>query len=358
MPAYKEKEKGTWYASFYYENWKGEQKRKLKRGFITKREALEWEREFHQYQSVDLDMTFERFVEIYTKDKKSRLKENTWNTKQIIIDNNLLPAFGGKPMNAIKPADIIQWQNDLLNGHSGKKYSQTYLKVLHCQLSAIFNHAVRYYELKSNPANKAGSIGTLKSPEMKFWTKDEYLIFADGVRNNPLSYHAFEMLYWCGLRVGELLALTSTDFDFVKSTVTISKSYQRIKCKDIITPPKTEKSNRIIKMPNFLSQEMQEYLKSFYGLNLSDRIFPLSKSQLHREMYRGSRKQGVKRIRVHDLRHSHVSLLIDIGFSAVAIAERLGHKSIDITYRYAHLFPSKQSEMADKLNSERGDAPI
>ena len=90
-----------------------------------------------------------------------------------------------------------------------------------------------------------------------------------------------------------------------------------------------------------------------YGLKKKDRIFTVTKSYLHHEMDRGSRAAGVKRIRIHDLRHSHVSLLIDMGFSAVAIADRVGHESIDITYRYAHLFPSKQAEMANKLDDER-----
>jgi integrase len=193
---------------------------------------------------------------------------------------------------------------------------------------------------------------------MKFWTKDEYLKFADSMRNNPISYYIFEILYWCGLRMGELLALTPADFDFIKGTVSINKSYQRIKCKDVITAPKTVKSNRIIKMPDFLSQEIQDYLKAIYGLSSTDRIFQISKSFLHKEMNRGAKEQGIKRIRVHDLRHSHVSLLIEMGFSALAISDRLGHESIEMTYRYAHLFPSKQTEIADKLNSERGDANL
>lgn len=92
-----------------------------------------------------------------------------------------------------------------------------------------------------------------------------------------------------------------------------------------------------------------------YGVQPNDRIFTITKSYLHHEMDRGSKSAGVKRIRIHDLRHSHVSLLIEMGFSALAIADRVGHESIDITYRYAHLFPSKQAEMADKLNMERAD---
>ena len=142
------------------------------------------------------------------------------------------------------------------------------------------------------------------------------------------------MLYWCGVREGELLALTPADFDFEKQTVTISKSYQRIKGRDVITDPKTPKSNRVIQMPAFLCDEMQDYIKSLYAVEPTDRIFTVTKSYLHREMDRGAKEAGVKRIRIHDLRHSHISLLIDMGFTALAIADRVGHESIDITYRY------------------------
>ncbi len=229
------------------------------------------------------------------------------------------------------------------------------MKTLHNQVSAIFNHAVSFYELKSNPAAKAGSVGKKEAKEMLFWTKDEYRLFADAMMDKPLSFYAFEMLYWCGIRVGELLALTSADFDFIKNTVNIRKSYQRINKEDVITEPKTPKSNRVIKIPDFLCQEIQEYQKSLYGRSSEDRLFPITKSYLHHEMDRGSKAAGVKRIRVHDIRHSHVSHLIELGFSAVAIADRVGHESIDITYRYAHLFPSKQEEMANKLGLERGE---
>lgn len=152
-----------------------------------------------------------------------------------------------------------------------------------------------------------------------------------------------------------LLALTPADFDFEKGTVTINKSYQRLKGQDVITTPKTEKSNRTITMPQFLTDEIQDYLKMQYDIGEDDRMFTITKSYLHREMDRGSKEAGVKRIRIHDLRHSAISLLIDMGFSATAIADRVGHESIDITYNYAHLFPSKQKEMAEKLNMERND---
>ena len=196
-------------------------------------------------------------------------------------------------------------------------------------------------------------MGKERGREMLFWTQEEYAKFADEMMDKPVSYYAFEMLYWCGIREGELLALTPADFDFEAGTVKISKSYQRLHGKDVITTPKTKKSNRTIKMPNFLCDEMKDYLGMLYGIKKKERIFTITKSYLHHEMDRGAKSAGVKRIRIHDLRHSHISLLIDMGFSAVAIADRVGHESIEITYRYAHLFPSKQTEMADKLDFER-----
>lgn len=356
MPAYKDEKTGTWYAAFYFTNWKGEKEKKMKRGFAMKREALQWEREFLHQKNADLSMTFDSFVKIYMEDMKNRIREHTWQTKISIIESKILPYFKDKKMCDIAPKDIIKWQNEMIahRDKNGVPYSATYLKTMHNQISAIFNHAVRFYELKSNPAAKAGSVGKKEATEMLFWTKDEYLKFADSMMDKPLSFYAFEVLYWCGLRLGELLALTPADFDFGKNTVSITKSYQRLNKKDVITDPKTPKSKRVIQIPDFLSEEIQEYSSQFYSCLPTDRLFPVTKSYLHHEMTRGSTEQGIKRIRIHDLRHSHVSLLIEMGFSAVAIADRVGHESIDITYRYAHLFPTKQIEIADKLHVERG----
>ena len=355
MPVFKDEKRGTWYVMAWYRDWTGERKQKCKRGFPTKREAQDWERSFQMQTAADMDMTFEAFVELYTKDVRPRLKENTWLTKENIIQKKILPYFGKRKISEITTKDVIAWQNVLLayRDEQRKPYSQTYLKTLHNQLSAIFNHAVRFYELRSNPAAKAGNMGTEERKEMLFWTKAEYQRFAEAMMDKPLSYYAFEMLYWCGIREGELLALTPTDFDFEAGTVSISKSYQRLKGKDVITTPKTKKSNRVIKMPKFLCGEMEDYLKMFYSTGANERIFSVSKHYLHHEMDRGAKAAGVKRIRIHDLRHSHISLLIDMGFTALAIADRVGHESIDITYRYAHLFPTRQTEMADKLDFER-----
>lgn len=296
------------------------------------------------------DILFKNFVEIYLESMEHRIKENTLMTKQNIFYHHIVPYLGEMKLDEITPKDIIHWQDQVMKDNN---YKQTYLKTIHNQLSALFNYAVRFYGLKSNPARLAGNMGIEEVGEMKFWTKEEYLTFSRAMMNKEESYHAFEILYWCGIRLGELLALTAEDFDFEKKTLRINKSYQRIKGKDVITTPKTRKSNRVLTLPDFLAEEMQDYISRLPYLKVDDRIFTITKSGLHHEMDRGCRETGVKRIRVHDLRHSHVSMLIEMGFSAVDIANRVGHESVKVTYRYAHMFPNKDLMIAKKLNISR-----
>lgn len=244
MAAFKNKDNGTWYVQFRYTDWRGERQQKLKRGFPTKKAAIAWEREFLMKKQADLNMTLESFVELYTQDIKPKLKLNTWLTKECIIQKKILPYLGKRKLSEITPQDIFCWQNEIrkITDKQGKPLSTTYLKTIHNQMSAIFNHAVRYYGLQSNPAAKAGSMGEKEATEMQFWTKEEFLKVIDAMMDSPIHYYAFEMLYWCGLRIGELFALTPDDFNFETDTVTISKSYQRIKGEDVITCPKTKKT--------------------------------------------------------------------------------------------------------------------
>lgn len=355
MAVYHDKEKGTWRVVFRYTDFTGERKQTQKRGFKTKREAVAWEHEIMLQKGNKLDMTFESFYEIYSNYKRQRVKASTFETKSFIVDTKILPYFGKRKINEISVADIIDWQSEMMKyrNEKGKSYSADYLRTIQAQLTAIFNHAVNYYNLPNNPSRQAGTMGKEIPKEMKFWTKEQYLDFAEAMMDKPISYYAFEMLYWTGIREGELLALTPEDFDFEKHTLRINKTYHRSKGQDIITSPKTAKSNRVIVMPEFLCEEMQDYFKMYYLLQKNQRIFSFSKSYLKHEMLRGCKGSGVPVIRIHDLRHSHVSLLIHMGFTALAIGNRVGHEAEKITYRYAHLFPTVQTEMANKLDMER-----
>lgn len=308
MAAFKDKKNGSWYVQFRYTDWRGERQQKLKRGFATKKEAQAWEREFLMQKQADVNMSFESFVALYEKDVKPKLKLNTWLSKEHIIRTKILPYFKKRKLSEITARDVIDWQNEIrqYTKSSGETYSPDYLKNVHTQLSCIFNHAIKYYGLQINPAAKAGNMGSEQPKEMLFWTKEEYLKFIDAMMDKPMLYYAFEILYCCGIREGELLALTPADFDFEKKTLRINKSYQRLQGKDVITTPKTKKSNRVIQMPDFLCNEIQDYFKQLYGLEADSRIFPLSKHTLKRGMEFGCKASGVKVIRIHDLRHPYV----------------------------------------------------
>ena len=199
MKAEKDKKTGKWLIQYRYTDWQGKRRKSTKRGFATKREAEEWLRNFLITQKADFDMKFEDFWKMYYADMETRLREHTMRTKKYIVELKILPYFGNKRVNDITAADIRQWQNELIK----MGYSPTYLKTINNQLSAIFNYAIRYYDLKSNPCAKAGSMGKSKAEEMDFWTGEEFRKFIDSVMNKRLSYMAFMTLYWTGMRLGD-----------------------------------------------------------------------------------------------------------------------------------------------------------
>lgn len=189
----------TWRSQFYYEDWQGVRHKKNKRGFKTKAEAEEWERNFRQQQRKDLDINFENFVEIYFADVENRLRESTIRNKRYVFDLKVTPYFKKKKMCEIKTSDIRAWQNELIK----QGYAPTYLKSINNQLAALFNYAVRYYDLKDNPCRKAGSIGKSKADDMEFWTKQEFKQFLPSMDKKPEARMAFMLLYWTGIRIGD-----------------------------------------------------------------------------------------------------------------------------------------------------------
>lgn len=350
MPAYKDAKTGKWFAKFYYTDWQGNNKQKWKRGFATKKEALIFEREFLEKQSANPNMTFQALYEIYMDDMTGRLKDSTIQHKRNIYETKILPFFGKLPLNEIKATDIRRWQTQMMRDAHG--YKDTYLKSINNQMSCIMNYAKRFYDLNTDPCGKAGSMGKSNADEMEFWTLDEYLAFREGIKDKQISYLCFEVLYWTGIREGELLALTFEDINFAEKHIRINKTYARSKGKDVITTPKTKKSKRNVPVPDFLLQELGDYMNAMYMPELKNRLFPFTKSYLAHEMERGCKATGVKKIRIHDIRHSHASLLINQGCDALVLADRLGHEKVSTTLNtYSHLFPHKQQELVNNLEN-------
>ena len=350
MSAYKDKTQGTWYVSFRYIDWTGKKIQKLKRGFKTKKEALNYEKEFIRKTAADMKMEMNSFIQVYFEDKKNELKENSIRNKQHMMNKHIVPYFGTRKMNEITPAEIIQWQNTIQE----KGYSKTYERMIQNQLNALFNHAQKIYNLKENPCKKVKKMGKSDANKLEFWTKAEYDRFIAGIEPESEDYLIFEILFWTGIREGELLALSLSDFDMSGNLLHINKTYNRIRKRDVIDTPKTENSVRTIDIPNFLKEEVQEYAKKHYGFPEDQRLFPIVARTLQKRLKKYEALTGVKPIRVHDIRHSHVAYLIYQGVEPLIIKERLGHKDIQMTLNtYGHLYPSQQKKVAEMLDNKR-----
>lgn len=197
-------------------------------------------------------------------------------------------------------------------------------------------------------------MGKSNADKLDFWTKEEYDKFISTLEFGSRYYVMFEILFWTGCREGEMLALTKADIDFKNNRLSITKTFYRMDKKDIITKPKTEQSIRIIEIPEFLKKEIAEYSDKMYELSDNERLFPIVAEAVQHKLKSQVQKAEVKRIRVHDIRHSHVAYLINKGVQPLIIKERLGHRDIKITLNtYGHLYPNQQKMVADMLNATR-----
>lgn len=345
MPIYKDEKTGNWYVKCYYQDYTGTKKQKLKRGFKLQREAKDWERSFLEKMQGTPDMTFKALYDLYIEDMSHRLRITSVEGKKNVFKNHILPYFQSKPVNAITPADVRAWQNEIIS----KGYSDAYLDRMQNMLTTILNYAVKYYNLPVNPCDKAGHMGK-RTRSQKFWTVDEFNQIIATV-TDPAAHTALMVLFYSGMRFGELIALNLGDFDFNSNTINITKSLQhRAKLGDIVTPPKTDNGIRCISMPPAIMQTVKSYTDRIYGISDNDRVFTFTKSLISGNMKRGAASAKVQNIRIHDLRHSHVSLLIEMGFSPHLIAERIGDTVQMVNNTYGHLYPTKHKEVADKLN--------
>lgn len=350
--AYREKDTKKWTAQWFETNVMGEKKKHRKRGFSTKREALEFERGKKLSNERSMDMSLSDFIEIYFSDKQNELKERTIKNKKYMMQQHIVPYFGNQMMSDIKASQIIQWQNEMQK----KGFSDSYLRMIQNQLTSLFTHASKIYDLQMNPCKKVKRMGNSDSRSLNFWTLEEYKKFIQTMEPGTRYYLIFEILFWTGCRVGEMLALTRKDINFEKNQISINKTYYRTNKQDMITEQKTKQSIRTIEIPEFLKKEIQEFIEKHYGMPDDERLFPIVQEAVQHKMKRQIKTAGVKQIRVHDLRHSHVAYLIEKGVEPLLIRDRLGHKDIRITLNtYGHLYPSQQRKIANLLDAEQED---
>ncbi len=269
--AYREKDTKKWTAQWFETNVMGEKKKRRKRGFETKREALEFERSKKLSNERSMDMKLSDFIEIYFSDKQNDLKDRTIKNKRYMMQQHIVPYFGNQMMSEIKASQIIQWQNEIQK----KGYSDSYLRMIQNQLTSLFTHAAKIYDLPVNPCKKVKRMGNSDSRSLNFWTLDEYKQFIKTMEPGTRYYLMFEMLFWTGCRIGELLAITKADINFEKNQLSINKTYYRTGMQDIITEPKTKQSFRTIEIPEFLKEEIKEFVDGHYGMPDTERLFPV-----------------------------------------------------------------------------------
>lgn len=366
MPQYKYKvKKGIkWMTKFNYEDPRtGKILTEYKRGFESKREAKEYEEEFMEKLEIEIgkkDPLYERtfedvFHEYLASHKREDIKESTLETKFNIFEKHIFPTFRNMLISSITDDDIADWQKKIKSAtmSNGKHFSDSYLRTIQSQLNSILNYANSKGYLHQNPLADIKNMG-IKDKRVEFWSAEEYERFAYCAMNVPEYYYAYEVLYWCGLREGEMFALTPMDIDLRQGIISVTKTYQRVNGHEVISTPKTPSSVRKVSMPAFLCDELQEYMDMLYDLAPNERIFKMTKSNLSKNFHNLSNEAGLRRITIHGLRHSHVSLLISKKYDIFEVSKRIGHKSIKTTQDiYGHLFDDVQRTIANDLDDIR-----
>lgn len=370
MPVYKYKLKSgktMWYIKAnFIDPETGKSVQRCIRGFETKREAKEHERQFMQNPSLkpaerSTTRSEPLFSDVYNEYqeyvKNRNIRPDTLQNKIGIYKYHIEPFFKDVPIKSMTVGMVKQWQTEMeKKTYFGKPYTPTYLRTVQSQLNAILNYAVRKGIIPHSPMVDLKNMGRKDAKEMEVWSTDEYAKFAVHAQRRPESFMFFELCYWLGLRRGEALAISPSDITHDtngRAFLSITKSCNP---KGVVADTKTLSSHRTLVLPPILEQELNEYMSHKYGLKPTDRIITVYPHILNRDMREAVKEAGIKKIRIHDLRHSYASNLINSQrYSPTDIARTLGHSSAAITLRtYSHMLENTKYDIADLINEIRG----
>lgn len=354
MAVYKDEQRGTWYIQADFKGLNGKRVQLKRRGFKRKKDAQIAEKELiEQYQQPYTDLTFEKLAQLYMDYSIGHKKQRSIKNQNSLINTLLVPYFKNKKVKDIKPIDIDAFYREIL-----PKYSNATMKNIRTRLSAILNFSVSFYDLPKNPASIVSLPKKQEERHLKYWTVEQFKIF-DTYINNIVYRTMFSVLFWTGLRKGEMLALRVCDIDFDNKTINVENSWNGTE----ITTVKNTASERRIGMPEHLCNQLKEltdYHKSCYGsIKQTDYLFsmrnpeiPMSPSNVNLQLKKFTKKSELPRIRVHYFRHSHASLLINKGVSLYVVSRHLGHESIQTTANiYGHLYPNSEAVITNALDN-------
>ena len=335
MPAYKD-DKGKWYCKFYYTDYSGIKKQKKNAGFTLRKEALAWERDFiENHSAVNNDISFDTLLKKYLVDVKERTRAATYERKESMAKKHVFGVFDC-PASEVTPLAVKEWQYTLKN----KGLAPNTIRAITTFLSSVFNWGISFCGLSNNPVKVAKHVVSKAKTEYNILTRERY----DSLEFSRPSYKVlFDVLFYTGMRLGECLALTVGDVDGIYISITKSKG------KHGVSPPKTQNSVRKVPMPGFLAKEVEEYIKALYGADPETFLFPFCRVTVARELSRALEKKNYPKMRIHDLRHSHASLMIELGCNILLVAERLGDTPNTALSIYSHLYPDKQESFVEMI---------
>ncbi len=344
---------GTIYFKVRYTDGDGKyrQKKVESNKWKTLKEAKEAERKFLESLYIaDEKITYEQLFSLYIEDRKPKFKYRSLLSYQEVHKMHILPVFGKTKVSQISKEMIKRWQNKLL----ASGYSNNYLKKIQATFKGVLTWGVNYDKIAKSPFTIEYVKTNEQKKEMLYFTLDEFNRFIDVV-DNPHYFLIFNVLYWCGIRKGELQALTVGDIDLKEKTLHVTKNFDIRSHK--ITTPKTNTSYRDVILPDHIYEllrthinEMQKYPDFSSERFLFGYDVPIAATTLERHKNKYCKLAGVKQVRIHDFRHSHVSLLINMGLSDFDIAKRLGHSRDMVNNTYGHWFKQNQLLLVDKLN--------
>lgn len=360
------KKTGKWSVRFK-EKQNGKIVNKRLSGFATQEQA---EYAFLSYIGLGVgNRNFKDLVEEYFSQAQRSLRGSTIYNKKQVFNLHILPFFQDFKLQEVNKALIIEWRQELMakkNAKNGKFLSIIYINSMRADLCAFYSYIEDRYDFTNIVKQiKPLKMNTECVQEMKFYDLDEFRKLLRAVnkccsKRMRLLYHSFfNMLYYTGARVGEILALSEADLDFCNGQINITKSLTRKTPKGIaykITSPKNKASIRKIAMPKNLILSLKKYIEWKQENNISEKFLfcgekPLGaySYNLAFEKFRTSAK--LKKIRIHDFRHSHASLLINLGANVTLVSRRLGHSNTQQTLNtYSHLFPNSEKQLLTLLN--------
>ena len=301
---------------------------------------------------------FNYYYDLYNKHILSRVADNSYKESSYyefnyIFKNYILPHFENQEIKNITKRDILYWQNSL----TAKNLSYNYKSKIRTYLFSFYRHLYKYYDIPNIVEKVDAFVKPKEKKEINFITKNQFDKYIKYFENDTTYYTLFNLLYYTGCRIGEATALKISDFDIEKENLSITKSIARkVLNKDyLVTTPKNVSSFRTIKLNKQLVAILKAYLSSLEEYTKDSFLFgvekPLSTSTIGRKHREAIKSENLQPFRIHDFRHSHASLLINLDANVLLVAQRLGHSNIEMTLNtYSHLFPENEQKFIDKLN--------